>query len=106
MFKENFVERYIELKEKHLTDVEIADKMDISPRSLTHLKSVNGLTDYPKRNPKNSVGLTEEEFKQGIENGLTRRIMLRRVRDYDWSRRDAITKPKGYRFDCGRVVKR
>jgi hypothetical protein len=96
---ENFAERYLEMKnEMFLSDIEIAEEFEISESTLFNLKKANNL-DGLKRPTTNKSGLTEEQLREGERNGLERRTMLKRVRDYHWSIQDAITKPKGYRRD-------
>jgi hypothetical protein len=78
--KENeFRKMYFDLKKEGLTDGEICERLFISRVTLNAFKDVYGVETVKIR--KNKVGVTEEHFRKGAEIGLTRRMILRRVRE-------------------------
>ena len=91
---DNFKERYLELKAKHLTDVEISIQLYCSPSHVYKQKVKHGLVglEAPR---KNEQGVSEKEFEIAIKNGLSRRLVLQRVRRFGWTNRKAITSPRG-----------
>lgn len=89
--KEKFEEFYHDCKEKGMLEIEIADVLKTDCNTLRTLRSILGVKTVVIR--RNRSGVTEEDIRKGIENGLNRRLILRRVRD-GMSVQQAITTPK------------
>jgi hypothetical protein len=90
--KEEFTEKYLHLFENtNLVDKEIAKELFISTKCLWTLKKVYGVKTPLKR--KNRYRITEKQFQQALENGISRRTVLKRVREYKFTIEMAITKP-------------
>jgi hypothetical protein len=87
----NFVELYVEHKRKGCTDREICELFGLKIQELTSLKK---FLDCPRIKVRVNPWLTEHELQTAVQNGLTRRIALRRRRELGWSVLDSITRPK------------
>ena len=87
-----FKERYLVLKNQGFTDQEIATAFHCSK---DYLRKCKRLYDIPpmRRPRKNNQGVSEEELQKGESLGLTRRIMLQRVRFHEWPKEKAIREP-------------
>jgi hypothetical protein len=83
---------YMNLKlSRNLTDRDIAKKLGITRYKLMEMKKTWGLNLRKQKD--NVCGLSEEDFKRGNKIGLTRRRILKRVRDLGWTIEMAITEP-------------
>ena len=89
-----FVEWYFDLKDEGKQDKEIAEMLDVCTSTLKRMKNIHGIGKTTRIRP-NGQGLTEEQLKIADEKGITRRLALRRVREYGWDKEDAISIPKG-----------
>lgn len=81
------------LKAKGLLDWEIAKEWGISDSALYNWKRCYGVVNTPVR--RNKMGVKEEDIAKAAENGISRRLFLRRIREYGWSVELAIREPVG-----------
>ena len=89
----SFKEEYLHMKnELYLNDQEIAEEMMITMFTLYEKKKRFHIV-CGKRPRKNEVGLSEEMLQVGERNGLSRKLMYKRVREYQWDYKRAITEP-------------
>jgi hypothetical protein len=95
VYKVTFDEKYYEWKSEGLRDREIADLMNICVSTLKRIKNLYNIGSIRVR--ENGQGLTQEQLKIADENGITRRLALRRVREYHWTPYHAVNVPKGMR---------
>lgn len=91
-----FEEWYFELKSEGKLDREICEMMGICEGTLKRIKTIYDV-QWEGRTRKNGQGLSEKELKVAEENGIGRRLALRRVREYNYSNEDAIHTPKNFR---------
>lgn len=85
--------KYMNIKmSRNLTDKKIAEMLGISRDKLTSLKKTWKLP--LKKQKDNLQGLSERDFEIGALHGLSRSIILRRVRDRGWTVEKAIREPK------------
>jgi hypothetical protein len=77
--KEEFEKFYNQCKYEGKTDEEISREIYISPVTFSLLRNIHKIESKLIR--KNTVGVTEDDFRKGALIGLDRRIILRRVRD-------------------------
>jgi hypothetical protein len=90
--KKEFTYHYTKRKAEGFLDCEIRKEMGVPNVTFTTLKALYGLKDT-ERVRRNNQGVTEEQLQKGESIGLTRRIILRRVRE-GWSVDRAIHEPK------------
>jgi DNA-binding XRE family transcriptional regulator len=83
---------YIACKMFGKTDDEIAGSLGMSRKSLYRWKLKCGLVGYP-RVCKNKAGLTQEQLRTAVKNGISRRVAFQRVNRYGWRKIDAISVP-------------
>jgi hypothetical protein len=76
-----------------LTDIEIAKEFSVHRDTITNWKKSYGVPDVRKPR-KNYQGVTEEQLLKGESIGLSRRFILRRVREYGWTPEQAVNTPK------------
>jgi hypothetical protein len=88
-----FTKDYLMLKSLGYTDVEIAKEMSVHRDTITNWKKTYKIPDIRKPR-KNYQGVTEEQLLKGESIGLSRRFMLRRVREYGWTPEQAVSTPK------------
>jgi orotate phosphoribosyltransferase-like protein len=93
--KDEFIEKYNQLKSQHFTEKEIADKMFIGKHTLYLHKKKYGIPIITKENKEliNENGLTREWLNIAQRNGLTSSMVNARIREYQWSVEDACTIP-------------
>jgi uncharacterized protein YjcR len=93
--KEEFIERYNQLKVQHLTEVKIAEKMFISKNTLYSYKKKYGVPIITQANKEltNDNGITREWLNIAKKNGLTSSAVNMRIREYHWSVEDACMIP-------------
>jgi hypothetical protein len=91
--KEEFIERYNQLKSQHLPDVKIAEKMFISKNTLYSYKKKYDVPMITQANKEliNDNGLTREWLNVAKSNGLTSSTVNMRIREYQWSVEEACT---------------
>jgi hypothetical protein len=92
MENRNLMRQYMNLKtSRNLTDHQIAKIIGVTKWDLVELKKE---WELPLRKGKDNMqGVSEMDFKTGARNGLSRRLILRRVRDYGWEVERAIREP-------------
>lgn len=91
---ENFVEKYLKLKNKYMSDGEIAREMLVSQTTLRNLKKEHDIAGMKR--PRSTVApISEDELRRGEANGLSRELILKRVRERFWRVERAITEPRG-----------
>lgn len=81
--------QYLELKNKGLTDPEIANALFISLITLKRYKKREGIKGI-KRPQTNKQGITEEQLKQAEANGIPRANVLKRTGALGWDVEKAI----------------
>jgi hypothetical protein len=97
--KLTFEEWYLEKKDEGLKDEDISRHLNVSIGTLKKMKKAHDIAEPEKLKTirSNNYGFTQEQLKIADENGISRRIALRRYRELHWSREDAITIPRGMR---------
>jgi hypothetical protein len=88
----SFKERYMEMKLNGLRDREIAKEMGICKDTLTRRKKIFGVRYTVKRIRKNKSGISERDIQKGVERGVPRMRILKRMRS-GWSVEEAINSP-------------
>jgi hypothetical protein len=93
--QDDFIERYTQLKNQHLLEHEIADKMFIGSNTLYRYKKKYGVAIITKENKEliNDNGLTREWLNIAQQNGLDSSLVNARIREHQWSVEDACTIP-------------
>lgn len=86
-------DKYIELRNEGLKDREIAKLFGVCKDTIVRIKKIYGIPCFRQ----NEQGVTHEQLKQAEEKGLSRRLVLRRVREYGYSVDDAVNTPKNRR---------
>jgi orotate phosphoribosyltransferase-like protein len=91
--QDDFIERYTQLKNLGLLDVNIADEMFISKNTLYRYKKRYGVPMITKENKEliNQNGLTREWLNIAQQNGLSSSLVNARIREHHWSVEDACT---------------
>lgn len=87
-----FPEFYVKKKEEGLKDKEIAKLLDITQADLCAIKKFLKVPSMKCR--PNRAGLTEAQLRIAEENGIGRRLALKRRRELGYSVQDAISAPK------------
>jgi hypothetical protein len=89
--QDEFIERYTQLKNQHLLDIEIAKEMFINKNTLYRYKKRYGVALITKENRElvNENGLTREWLNIAQKNGLTSSQVNARIREHHWSVEDA-----------------
>lgn len=99
-----FKEEYLNMKlEKYMSDEEIAAEMCIGLSKLYELKQHNEI-ELIMRPKKNSLGFTEDQLRRGESIGLSRRLMYKRYREYNWSHEKAVSEPRQIKKNRKRVI--
>jgi hypothetical protein len=93
--KEEFIEKYNQLKGEGLLENEIARRMSISQNTLLRNKHRFGipLITMETRELTNENGLSLEMLKKAKEIGLTSSMVNQRIRTYNWTVEEACTIP-------------
>ena len=85
--------QYMNLKlSRNLTDLECAKKLGISRDKLIAKKKQWGIN--LRRQKDNMFGVSEPDFEKGRKIGLSRKLILNRVRDHGWTVEKAVNEPK------------
>lgn len=92
--KEVFIDEYMKMKNKGMSDKEISKVLFISERTLYNYKKKVGFNAKPPYHRKNDNFLTFEELRIAEENGISRKLAHQRVREWGWKNQKAITEPK------------
>jgi hypothetical protein len=87
----SFKDIYLEMKDKGMLDSEIALELDICRDTLSRWKKRFNI-EAP-RMKHNRCNVPEHIIKAGVEKGISRRLLLRRIREYGFSYYEAVHTP-------------
>jgi transposase len=87
-----FKEKYLEMKEKGLTDYEIAEHFNVCRDTITRWKKRYDVSS-PMKIRHNKFNVPEHVIQMGVKNGISRRLLLRRIREYGFTWYQAVHTP-------------